>query len=317
MIQSLVSGVLSQGQVVFFVSVFLSVALATIVVGTLTTSWIGIRRRAAAGANIGAPSSLDGLPGEKLLSGNKDGYLGGLLPSSEAEKSELRKFLNMAGHYGRSAPTIYQLIRIATAVWLGMMTAMLYGRLFPSHPLIAIVGVTVMMTALGYYLPKSIVSLQRDGLVEEHRQGFPDFLDLLIICVEAGIGIDSAIERVSQDLGKGYPSLARNLKFMTVEMRAGRSTRDSLDNLALRLGIDEAKSFATLLRQSEELGSSLVQSLRVYSDEMRAKRLARAEEKAHALPAKLVIPLGLFIFPVILGITMIPVAIKIFSALKI
>jgi tight adherence protein C len=104
---------------------------------------------------------------------------------------------------------------------------------------------------------------------------------------------------------------------MSLESRAGRSTREALSNLAQRLGIEEAKSFATLVQQSEELGSSLVQSLRVYAEEMRAKRLARAEEKAHGLPAKLVIPLGFFIFPVILGVTMMPVALKVFKALGI
>jgi tight adherence protein C len=125
------------------------------------------------------------------------------------------------------------------------------------------------------------------------------------------------MERISRDLARDYPSLARNLGFMSLELRAGKSTREALENLAMRLGIPEAKSFATLIQQSEELGSSLVQSLRVYSDEMRQKRLARAEEKAHALPVKLVVPLALFIFPVILGVTLMPVALKLFRALGI
>ena len=99
--------------------------------------------------------------------------------------------------------------------------------------------------------------------------------------------------------------------------RAGKTTREALDNLAIRLGIDEGRSFARLIQQSEELGSSLIQSLRVYSNEMRAKRLARAEEKAHSLPVKLVLPLALFIFPVILGITLMPVAMKLYKALGI
>ena len=102
---------------------------------------------------------------------------------------------------------------------------------------------------------------------------------------------------------------------MSLELRAGRSTRDALENLGRRLGIEEAKSFTTLIQQSEELGSSLIQSLRVFSDEMRAKRLSRAEEKAQSLPVKLVLPLAFFIFPVILGITLMPVAIKLFAAL--
>ena len=315
--QGLISILETHGELVFLAMVFLSVVLASIVLTNLTTAWVAVRRR----ASLGGEAALAGdspIAEAGLLTGKQtSGYLDSILPSNETEKSELRKFVNLAGYYAPSAPAIYQLIRIGTALWLGMLTAMLYGQFFPTHTFLFVIAAALFMALLGYYLPRSVVSLQRDGLCEQHRQGFPDFLDLLIICVEAGIGIDSAIERVSGDLAKGYPSLARNLKFMTQELRAGRSTRDGLDNLAQRLGIEEAKSFATLLRQSEELGSSLVQSLRVYSDEMRAKRLARAEEKAHALPAKLVIPLGLFIFPVILGITMIPVVIKIFTALKI
>jgi tight adherence protein C len=243
--------------------------------------------------------------------------LDGLMPADEARKTELTRFLNTSGYYGRRAVIKFQLVRLISAVGFGMVTALLYGRLYPNHPFVFAIGASMFLTLLGYMLPKTIVSLGRDRLFEEHRQGFPDFLDLLVICVEAGIGIDSAIDRVGRDLSRSYPSLSRNLRFMSLELRAGRSTREALENLSGRLGIEEARSFATLIQQSEELGSSLVQSLRVYSDEMRAKRLSRAEEKAHSLPVKLVLPLALFIFPVILGITLMPVAIKVFQALKI
>lgn len=199
----------------------------------------------------------------------------------------------------------------------GLVTAVLFSRLYPGRSIIFSVLAAVVLTGIGYMLPRAIVSVRRDKLFEEHRQGFPDFLDLLVICVEAGISVDSAMERISRDLANDYPSLARNLGFMSLEMRAGKTTREALENLGIRLGIPEAKSFATLIRQSEELGTSLVTSLRVYSEEMRQKRLARAEEKAFALPVKLVLPLGFFIFPVVLGVTLLPVVIKLFSALGI
>jgi tight adherence protein C len=173
------------------------------------------------------------------------------------------------------------------------------------------------MALLGYYLPKTLVSLRRDAVIARHRNGFPDFLDLMVICADAGVGVESAIDRVSRELAVAHPSLARNLQIMSMEMRAGRSRHDALSNLADRLGIEEARSFATLLQQSEELGTSLVQALRVYSDEMRAKRFARAEEKAMGLPAKLVIPLGLCVFPVILAVVLLPVVIKLYKGLGI
>lgn len=244
-------------------------------------------------------------------------YLKGLVPTDEAKKSALVKFLNSAGYYGNSTLVWFQASRIAMAVFCGIATAALFGRLYPGRPIAYTLLAAVALTFIGYMLPRAIVSVRRDKLFEEHRQGFPDFLDLLVICVEAGISVDSAMERISRDLARDYPSLSRNLSFMSLEIRAGKSTRDALENLGSRLGIPEARSFSTLIRQSEELGTSLVTSLRVYSEEMRQKRLARAEEKAASLPAKLVLPLGFFIFPVVLGVTLLPVAIKLFAALGI
>jgi tight adherence protein C len=300
---------IQQNTLIFYVFVFISVMFFAFAFGSMTANWLEVRRRAIAGGSAQSSSGREVQP--DLLAYRKDtGILGAILPQDEAEKSELRRFLNMAGYYGRSAPVIYQLVRIVLGISLGMATAFVAGLLFVNLPYFIIIPVSLLMAVLGYMLPRTLVSLRRDGLCEEHRQGFPDFLDLLVICVEAGIGAESAIERVGPDLARSYPSLARNLGFMTMEIRAGKSTKDALETLGKRLGIDEARSFATLIRQSEELGTSLVQSLRVYSDEMRLKRLTRAEEKAHALPVKLVIPLGIFIFPVIMGVTMLPVALR-------
>jgi tight adherence protein C len=302
-----------QDRLILYGFVFLSVMLFAFAVGSLTTTWLGVRRRAAAGGSLGAAPGFATQP--ELLRHQQTKFLGAILPQDEAEKSELRRFLDMAGFYGRSAPVIYQLIRILLGIAFGIATALVSGSLFPNLPYFIIIPISLLLTVLGYMLPRTFVSLRRDSICEEHRQGFPDFLDLLVICVDAGIGAESAIDKAGPDLSRSYPSLARNLGFMTMEIRAGKATKDALDTLGRRLGIDEARSFATLIRQSEELGSSLAQSLRVYADEMRAKRLTRAEEKAHALPVKLVIPLGLFVFPVVLGVTMLPVALKLFKAI--
>lgn len=312
----LISLIVTRGDVIFYSTLFASVVLVTLAIAGMTWSWSDVRRRTVAAAGGYDASTLE-LPDNLIDRGLSGGLLDGLMPTDEDRKTELTRFLNAAGYYGRRAVVKFQLIRLMSAVGFGIVTALLYGRLFPNHPSMLAIGASLMMTLLGYIVPRAIVSLKRDRLIEEHRQGFPDFLDLLVICVEAGIGIDSAIERVGRDLSRSYPSLSRNLRFMSLELRAGRSTREALENLSGRLGIEEARSFATLIQQSEELGSSLVQSLRVYSDEMRAKRLSRAEEKAHSLPVKLVVPLALFIFPVILGITLMPVALKLFQALKI
>ena len=120
----------------------------------------------------------------------------------------------------------------------------------------------------------------------------------------------AAIDRVGRELVQTYPHLGANLHLVTLELRAGQTLVDALENLSHRLGIDEVASLAVLLRQSEELGTSLAEALRVYSLEMRDKRLSRAEEKAHALPVKLTIPLGIFIFPVMLVFIMLPLVLR-------
>jgi len=304
----------TRGDLLLMAAVFFAVASLTFAFGTITASWSSVRRRVTA---PGSAASTASAPTASVLHDSEPDFLKGLVPSDEAKKSELVKFLNSAGYYGNRALVWFQASRIGTALLLGLLTAALFGRLFPGRSVAFTILAAIVMTFLGYMLPRAIVSVRRDKLFEEHRQGFPDFLDLLVICVEAGIGVDSAMERISHDLARDYPSLARNLAFMSLEMRAGKSTREALENLGMRLGIPEAKSFATLIRQSEELGTSLVQSLRVYSEEMRLKRLARAEEKAFSLPVKLVLPLGFFIFPVVLGVTLLPVVIKLFGALGI
>lgn len=314
--QNLQSLLLEHGKLAFLVVVFVSAILLSLALVNMSASWFAVRRRATSMAD--GELQIAGHNAVGLLDdSDSKGMMGFVLPSDEKEKSALRQFLNLAGYYGAGATTIYQISRLLCAIIFGLATPFVFTTLYPNLEFYLVTLSSLVMTYLGYMLPRSIVSLRRDGLMEEHRIGFPDFLDLLVICVEAGIGMDAAIERIGSELERSYPSLSKNLKFMSMEMRAGRASREALENLATRLGIEEAKSFATLITQSEELGSSLVQSLRVYSDEMRQKRMARAEEKAHALPVKLVIPLGFFIFPVILGVTMFPIVLKVYKALGI
>jgi tight adherence protein C len=166
-------------------------------------------------------------------------------------------------------------------------------------------------TLVGYMAPVFWLSKRINKRVLEHRSGFPDFMDLLVVCADAGVSMEASLNRVGTELAESYPSLSSNLHLAVLEIRAGKTISDSLEYLGDRLGIDEARTFATLLQQSEELGSSLTEALRVYSDEMRHKRLSRAEEKAHALPAKLVIPLGLFIFPILFVVILLPAVMKV------
>jgi tight adherence protein C len=162
----------------------------------------------------------------------------------------------------------------------------------------------------GYFVPSLFLSRIIAVRTAEHRTGFPDFMDLLVVCADAGLSMEAALDRVGRELADSYRSLSANIHMATLEMRAGRTLSETLDHLADRLGLEEARSFATLLQQSEKLGSSLTEALRVYSDDMRHKRMSRAEEKAYSLPAKLAVPMMLCIFPVLFVVILLPVIVR-------
>jgi tight adherence protein C len=166
---------------------------------------------------------------------------------------------------------------------------------------------------LGYIGPSFYLDRRIKARRDEHRSGFPDFMDLLVVCADSGLSMEASLERVGRELGDSYPSLGANIHITNLEIRAGRTMTDALDRLADRLGLDEARSFATLIQQSAELGSSITEALRVYSEDMRHQRLSRAEEKAYALPAKLAIPMMVCIFPVLFVVILLPVVVRLYT----
>ena len=153
--------------------------------------------------------------------------------------------------------------------------------------------------------------MRKKRLVQECREGFPDFIDLMIVCAEAGLGPGAAIDRLSREIAKTYPILGAHLYLASLEIRAGQQPAPGAFQLvAADRRSKRPRPLASLLEQTEQLGTSVTDALRVYSDEMRERRLVRAEEKAHSLPAKLVLPLGLFVFPVILVVILLPAVIR-------
>jgi tight adherence protein C len=164
----------------------------------------------------------------------------------------------------------------------------------------------VMVSLVALYGPDFVLKHRKTKREREYSEGFPDLLDLLVASVEAGLSLDAAVSRVTEELERRYPNLTIHLRFLVLELRAGRVRKDAWQAFADRLGIDDARALATMLRQSEEMGTSLGETLSVFSQDMRAKRMLRAEEKALALSAKLTVPLILFIFPSLLGALMLP-----------
>jgi tight adherence protein C len=162
----------------------------------------------------------------------------------------------------------------------------------------------------GYLIPNLWLNRRAKMVLIENRLGFPDFMDLMGVCANAGLSMEAALERVSRELAEMYPVLGVHLQILCLEVRAGRSLEDALHAMADRMDIAEVRAFATLLQQSKELGSSLSDALRVFSEDMRHKRLSMAEEKAYALPAKLSVPVSACILPVVLFIAVLPVIVR-------
>ena len=150
----------------------------------------------------------------------------------------------------------------------------------------------------------SVMVLVRAAL---ERSGYP------VVCADSGLSMEAALERVGRELGDSYPSLSTNLHMTNLEIRAGGTMTEALEHLGDRLGLDEARSLATLIQQSSELGSSITDALRVYSDDMRHKRLSLAEEKAYSLPAKLSVPMMVCIFPVLFVVILLPVIVRLYT----
>lgn len=231
-------------------------------------------------------------------------------------QERLRTDLLRAGYFSPYGVNYYFFARVAAGAGFPLVVYILVQFFSTGLSALAEVLLVAVAALIGYAAPDAYLSRRQRFLARRYRQVFPDLLDLLVVCVDAGMTVEGAFNRVQNEVTKRCRELGKNIELMGAEMRAGRSTVDALGALAHRLNLDEAGSFATLLRQSIELGSDTADALRTFSDEMREKRLLRAEETANKLSVKMVIPLGLFIFPVVLLVIMLPVIIKLLAVLR-
>lgn len=170
--------------------------------------------------------------------------------------------------------------------------------------------VLLFAAVAGLYLPGVVVNSMGENRAKEIRNGFPDTLDLMLVCLEAGLGIDAVFSRVGSEITSSHPLLARLFAQVSLELRAGRGREEALRILAKKSGVPEITAFTTLIIQSDRLGASVAQALRVYATEMREARRMRAEEKAHRIPVLLSIPLVCFMLPTMVAVLMLPAAIN-------
>lgn len=232
-------------------------------------------------------------------------------PGDKSSDTELRRQLIQAGFFSPMAPAVFSAIRLAAALLLPIGMLLSLSLLQYQLPVVLIALGAMCMALVGLVLPSFMLDFRITAMQQRYRHAFPDMMDLLVVCVESGQSLQSAIAQVSRELMTVCPPLGFNLHLVSLELRAGSTLDGALFGLHGRIGLDEVKSLAVLLKQSAELGASIAGTLRVFSDEMRDKRLIRAETKANMLPVKMTVPLGLLIFPVIILVIMVPVVIRI------
>ena len=256
-----------------------------------------------------------GGPGPREEAGPRFGSLIGLLkrvgekaPRSPKELGALRLRLVQAGYRRDEALTIFFGIRVTFAL-------VLFSVL--STSIVTRPNMTFALGGLGfgYLLPGMALARRAKARAHKIRLALADMLDLLVVSVEAGLGLDQAIQRVGSELAFAYPELSDELRLINLELRAGKARAEALRNLADRTGVDDLSSLVTMLIQTDKFGTSVAQSLRVYSETLRTKRRQRAEEAAAKTGVKMVFPLVFCIFPAIWVVTIGPAAIRFVTVL--
>jgi tight adherence protein C len=220
--------------------------------------------------------------------------LGEILPRSPEEMSRQERRLVQAGYRRRDAPFLFQGVKIALAIVLFIVFALL-GYLKTNILLFILFPVLLGALIPDLWLTRTIASRKLQIQI-----ALPDALDLAVVCVEAGLGLDQSLVRIAQELASVYPALSDEFNLYSLEVNAGRKRADALRSLGQRTQIDDMKSFCAVLIQTDRFGTSVAQSLRVFADSMRTKRRQRAEERAAKMSIKMIPALVFFVFPAIL-----------------
>lgn len=261
----------------------------------------------------GSKPAEDRTPNESRIGRAVIGLTDRATPSDEEAVSVVRAKLQLAGFTNPRAVGRYYFARLVCLVvpQIGLLLSLPHLDGMSKTTLLTI---SVGLIIAGLLAPDFWLSSRTKGRQQLCSAGFPDMMDLMVACVEAGLSLDASVQRVGEELETRHPIIAGHMKSLSLELRAGKARKNAWRTFADRLSIEEAGSLATMLRQAEEMGTSLGQTLRVFSADMRQRRILMAEEKAMALPAKLTLPLIIFVFPVLLGVLILPAVVKIQGA---
>jgi tight adherence protein C len=233
------------------------------------------------------------------------------LPKEDWDKSALRLRFANAGIRNPSAAAFYFSTKTVLALVFPAIAMIFCGSLFSAERHMVLLLVVLAASAFGFYLPNLVLSRMVETRQRKLFEDLPDALDLMTVCVEAGLGLDAAMMRVTQEIGVRSHALKDEFEIVLLELRAGSGRDKALRNLALRTGVEDIDTLTAMLIQADRFGTSVGDSLRVYTDNLRTKRRLRAEEKAAKIALKLLFPLMFFIFPALITVLIGPSVIQV------
>ena len=299
----------------FTIGLFLLVLLSVALYGyRLYARPVRIHERLGAAVTQQMPATLSGVgpPTGKTWMVRVVQQIGEKAPISPQDATMTRRLLIAAGHRTDSAVRLFYGVKIALAA--ALFIGVLIGRAYISNPVLSIVIIPGGVLA-GWFLPNFVVERLIDRRQEAMRLSLPDALDLMVVCMEAGLGLDQAIANVSRELRTTHPEIAEELSLVTLEMRAGKRRVEALKNLADRTAEPELRKLVATMIQADRFGTGVAESLRTHSEFMRVRRRQMAEERAAKVGVKLVFPIFFFILPSMLVVAAGPGMLQLFKQL--
>jgi tight adherence protein C len=306
----------SVARLAVLLGIFAVVAILAYLVLTLVSRRMAIRGELAA---LSRPSgrTADASPGSVRFQSREtawaklaDAVEKAGLNLNDTRNDRLRDKLVAAGFTSPAASRVYTMVRLLAVIMLPLIYVVIAYSQDEPPGFFTIYLIGSALALLGLYIPNLYVRAKADRRKEAIVNGFPDCLDLILVCVEAGLGIEAAMDRVGREMVHSHPLVAHLLSVAVLQLRAGSTREEAYRRLADMSAVDEIRSFSTLLIQSDKLGTSIATTLRVYAAEMRERRKMRAEEKAHRLPVLISIPLVVFMLPTMIGVMMLPASVR-------
>jgi tight adherence protein C len=231
-------------------------------------------------------------------------------PKDETELSHLKKTFLRAGIRNEKASMTFFGAKVFLGILFPALFSMVKMTILGPIPSIFSLLILFVLAVIGFYLPGIWLRMRVNKRKERMTEGLPEALDMMVVCVEAGMGLDAAINRVGEEIAMSNEVVGEEFRLLSLELKVGKQRKDALRSLAMRTDLEDVNSLVTLLVQTEKFGTSIGQSLRVHSDSMRVKRQQRAEEIAAKLPVKLLFPLIVFIFPALFVVILGPAVIR-------